>query len=764
MTLIIIYHLSHSHRFAFSRVGYPLHPQHYTWYELTSHFSYGLFDAVSLTNPTIKSHFLISQQTKRAPTTVMMKNLLLLGLLFFRRGIEAQELDCSFQGEDFIQLRNGALTMRHVMNQIDETLTVELVYEGEGWISLGLSQRGKMVGSYAVIALPDQPVGATNPGKYYMGGETVNTVRLMPTAQQTLTDTSITQNSTHTTMKFTKPLVEAGELAISATAQNTFIYATGFSNALSLHNHDGVIRRVLTPCRAAIEIAATTTIGGTTSTPPSNTQTEIVTETTVIENTPTLTETVSTVNPTNTEMDWEEEDEDTGDSDSDSEDDEDPNNIFVGSTNTAFRPASNGGTGGQEIDCSLQSEASLLRNGRLTMRHVMNPIDETLTVELVYEGEGWLGFGFSANGRMTNALAVIGLPDQPLGPTNPGKYFMGGRTLGSVQLVPDEEQTLTDTSITQNATHTTMKFTKRLVEAGELAIDANGQNRFIYATGIVNGLSGHNHDGAFAMKLTQCRFANGGGNSAGASDGSASSLNSDLNFLGQGGSIRQLWIWHGVLMALSWGILMPLAIGSSMLRDILCLPPGVWLKLHYSLNMFAIACMIVSFAIAVHATNANTVAGEDPHHFDDPKHRTIGLMIFLIVFLQAASGFMRPNGPKKPAAPVEAPKDVEGTVEIMNESDDFETTRHSNSTSDDEEVSSNPKESVKSIARRIWEYKHRIMGLGLMGLSWYNCDSGLELYAERYGEDYDLSGAFWGVTGGLSGLICILYALQIARR
>jgi hypothetical protein len=79
-----------------------------------------------------------------------------------------------------------------------------------------------MVGSYAVIALPDQPVSATNPGKYYMRGETVNTVRLMPTAQQTLTDTSITQNSTHTTMKFTKPLAEAGELAISATAQNTF--------------------------------------------------------------------------------------------------------------------------------------------------------------------------------------------------------------------------------------------------------------------------------------------------------------------------------------------------------------------------------------------------------------------------------------------------------------------------------------------------------------------------------------------------------------
>jgi hypothetical protein len=69
----------------------------------------------------------------------------------------------------------------------------------------------------------------------------------------------------------------------------------------------------------------------------------------------------------------------------------------------------------QEIDCPLQSEISLLHNGGLTMSHVMNPVNETLTVELVYEGAGWLGFGFSTNGRMVGSYAVIGLPDEPLG-------------------------------------------------------------------------------------------------------------------------------------------------------------------------------------------------------------------------------------------------------------------------------------------------------------------------------------------------------------
>jgi hypothetical protein len=417
----------------------------------------------------------------------------------------------------------------------------------------------------------------------------------------------------------------------------------------------------------------------------------------------------------------------------------------------------------QENDCPLQSEVSLLNNGGLTMSHVMNPIDDTLTVELVYEGEGWLGFGFSSNGRMIGSSAVIGLPDKPLGPTNPGKYSLWDHTVGSVRLMSDEEQTLTDTSITQNATHTTMKFTKHLVEDGELAIDAYGENTFIYATGIVNALSPHSQDGAFTTKLTNCSTS---------SNNILSDPNGDFFFLDSVRSTRKLWMWHGVLMAVAWGILTPLAIGSSLLRDTVCLQPGVWLTIHLSLNMFAILCMVVSFGIAVYATNEKTADGEDPKHFVDTKHKTIGLVIFLLAFVQAIIGMLRPHGPKKPATPVEVPEDVERAAEMNVEmaiasSDKLgrtERTQHSQNGSDDSVSKSGSVVSGKSITRRIWEFKHRIMGLSLLGLSWYNCDAGLELYAERYGEDNDLSVAFWDVTGGLAGLIFILYAVQIARR
>jgi hypothetical protein len=269
------------------------------------------------------------------------------------------------------------------------------------------------------------------------------------------------------------------------------------------------------------------------------------------------------------------------------------------------------------------------------------------------------------------------------------------------------------------------------------------------------------------MNLSPCGF--GSGDTILANGESASDPNGDLIFLESGGSTRKLWVWHGVLMAVSWSILVPLAIGSSLLRDTLKLPPGVWLTMHFSLNMFAILCMVVSFGIAVYATNKKTAAGEDPKHFTDLKHGTIGLVIFLLAFTQAIIGMMRPHGPKKPTAPVDGPNDAEGVAEkaaemAMTSSEALKKTQHSNDSSDDEGSKSGSRVPEKSIARRIWEYKHRITGLSLLGLSWYNCDAGLELLVERYGADRDLSHVFWGVTIGLSGLICILYAVQIARR
>jgi hypothetical protein len=102
---------------------------------------------------------------------------------------------------------------------------------------------------------------------------------------------------------------------------------------------------------------------------------------------------------------------------------------------------------------------------------------------------------------------------------------------------------------------------------------------------------------------------------------------------------------------------------------------------------------------------------------------------------------MRLNGPKKSATPVDVSKDVEGEAEkeavekivemAMASSDELRKAQHSNDDSDDEVAMGSLKALGKSTTRLIWEYKHHIMGFSLLGLSWYNCDAGLELHAER---------------------------------
>jgi hypothetical protein len=75
-----------------------------------------------------------------------------------------------------------------------------------------------------------------------------------------------------------------------------------------------------------------------------------------------------------------------------------------------------------------------LVSGLLTMHAIVNPIDQLLTAELIYEGQGWLSLAFTEGGssQMVGAEAVIGLPAVAVSSTNPGKYGLGSvRSVGN---------------------------------------------------------------------------------------------------------------------------------------------------------------------------------------------------------------------------------------------------------------------------------------------------------------------------------------------
>ena len=137
-----------------------------------------------------------------------------------------------------------------------------------------------------------------------------------------------------------------------------------------------------------------------------------------------------------------------------------------------------------QVSCLESAVVHELDNG-LTMREAVNPSTNTITVQMVYEGEAWLGFGVSPEGSMTDADAVIGLPDSQ----SVTQYDMTGEGLEFVS--PWSTQTLSDASVTQDAGVTTLTFTMPLVNDGQHEILASGPNTFLYAYGGSNELSVH---------------------------------------------------------------------------------------------------------------------------------------------------------------------------------------------------------------------------------------------------------------------------------
>jgi hypothetical protein len=105
-----------------------------------------------------------------------------------------------------------------------------------------------MVGSLAVIGFPDEGISSTNPGKYFLGGQSPSAVTL--TDQQTILDGNIEQNDTHTVLTFTKVLSEPGEIPIDPNGRNFFLAAAGIQNSLDFHAVRGVVALTLAPCTA----------------------------------------------------------------------------------------------------------------------------------------------------------------------------------------------------------------------------------------------------------------------------------------------------------------------------------------------------------------------------------------------------------------------------------------------------------------------------------------------------------------------------------
>ena len=394
------------------------------------------------------------------------------------------------------------------------------------------------------------------------------------------------------------------------------------------------------------------------------------------------------------------------------------------------------------VDCEGLASSRLELTSELTVQSIIDPTQNTIEMEFVLDRLAWMAMAFT-NGQpgMVGAEAVMGFPTGTNDNPPPAKFSMAAKTVDGVTPMDPERQTLINPAITQTGTQTILKFTKYLFEDGEHPIYSDRTNTLLFAHGSNNEAGFHISYGSFELLPNQCAvylkgelqndFAlNQQGIDAGVDE-------ADMN--------RNLWVLHGAFASIAWGILVPLAVGASMIRTVLVktlgLSEGAWFQIHRGLNGVAALLTLAAFWIGVRAINEGTVDNADPDHFtSDIPHRRIGLVIFLLTMAQAINGILRPHNKKHGS---EEKDTKEGSSELSrtirtdpgNASSHGAASRHMETIEIGEQESTESPTPVthetdenepsaanggNSLVRAVWSVFHRLLGFALLGLAWWH--------------------------------------------
>jgi cytochrome b561 len=235
------------------------------------------------------------------------------------------------------------------------------------------------------------------------------------------------------------------------------------------------------------------------------------------------------------------------------------------------------------------------------------------------------------------------------------------------------------------------------------------------------------------------------------------------------------------------GILAPLAIGAAFLRNNFNVlkTNGRWLQIHFYLSGLVALFTLLGFILAVVATKKED---GDTLQFNKDVHHKAGLAIFILVFIQAFAGYVRPSPLPPPSSSSpnnvitnsksSSDRDIPNKTNTTFVEDDVEELSYQQkqqaynaSATNNEEVVYSEKSttapsitSKKSYLRLFWECGHRLLGITLLLLAVYNCQTGIILQSENYAQDdkETLTNIFWSITGSITVIIFLLrFAVRI---
>ncbi len=253
--------------------------------------------------------------------------------------------------------------------------------------------------------------------------------------------------------------------------------------------------------------------------------------------------------------------------------------------------------------------------------------------------------------------------------------------------MPESAQTLVDASVVVDDGQTIMKFTKVMKEVGEIEITSR-ENIFLWAYGSSDVLGYHLGRSLFDLDLS-------------------SGFMEEVKVPNM-----SAWLAHGILAFFVWGVLVPLAVNSSLFRDLL--PKGpLWFNLHRTFNTAAFALFVALFSIAVLFTMKE---GTDNFNND---HQKMGLAMFILTTFQVIGGVFRPHLPKTGSG------------------------------------------GEKTKVRKGWEGGHRLVGAALLACGFWQMIDGIKLFSSKYSvsesNEAKVCIAYWAWIG----VVCVTIVLGI---
>eukprot|EP00984_Skeletonema_dohrnii_P003213 scaffold1065_cov114-Skeletonema_dohrnii-CCMP3373.AAC.22 len=383
----------------------------------------------------------------------------------------------------------------------------------------------------------------------------------------------------------------------------------------------------------------------------------------------------------------------------------------------------------EDVDCTANFCKTQLSDDLWKRWHIHVPSDYDpnddmcakceITVQLIYNGYTWLGYGVSPDGDMVGSTVVIGRPSEE----QPTIYELQGKM--KMRVRPINGFNLENASVKYNEgkAQTIMEFTTPFNTFGvteeddeyRVGMSLKNPTYFIYAHGNEGNLELDYHGNNKGSRT----FENLINPDAALADDNDASGASKMK-MSQTKSTKTTWKAHGILAFLAWGVLAPMAISAAVLRDLDWnrLPfkeflGKFWMHIHAGLNCLNYLFTLVAFSVAV-----NTSTREMHDHFDH-SHPRMGLSIFILVSFQVLGGLLRPS--KK----------------------------------------------VKSTLRKTWENIHHLLGVTLFCMGVFQLYTGLSLYGERYGKSTSVYYIVLGVLVLLWGSIILggsLYKLILHIR